>query len=88
MMGVKVCALESKDSEFIGTRRFHLLKGFPIQVGHKEVDNLNNSHFCIHDQLQKWIYICLCNFLLEESEELKSLLMRVKEESEKVGLKH
>ena len=29
----KVCALESEDSEFIGRRRFLLLKGFPIQVG-------------------------------------------------------
>ena len=38
---------------------------------------------------REWIqvYIWLCTTLMAEREELKSLLMKVKEESEKVGLK-
>ena len=41
---------------------------------------------CTHTHRYTWFYVLL-NFMAESEKELRSLLMKVKEESEKVGLK-
>ena len=56
-------------------------------------DQIANIHWVIEKarEFQKNIYFCFLTmpkpFMAESEEELKSLLMKVKEESEKVGLK-
>ena len=56
-------------------------------------DQIANIRWIIEKarEFQKNIYFCFIHYdnntLMAESEELKSLLMKVKEESEKVGLK-
>ena len=53
-----------------------------IKIAGRNINNFRYAHLHI-----SYADMHICTTLMAESEELKSLLMKVKEESEKVGLK-
>ena len=58
-------------------------KGYPLQCSGPEI----SSDCIIHGVAKSWTQLSNTTLMTESEEELKSLLMKVKVESEKVGLK-
>ena len=57
-------------------------------MGNSELDEAQAGINIVRKNINNLRYSGVTTLLAESEEELKSLLMKVKEESEKVGLKH